>query len=285
MNAITRIRVLIHCRGAGTDIFKTLVSLSCQSVGPDRLSVVLASTAPAEHASKQARLLHSALGFHSLSVLDARRLHPVMALNVTALEGDEQFLALVPEGARLGQRFMARCLEALADAKVMAAYPSHTAGTPDGVPLTRVSPFRANQLVRLNPVGPAALVRRQTWENLGGLRPGMQHVLWDFWLRLALSGGGIVRVPELLAVCRPLQNLPPAQDGQAKALLVVGSPGAFEPDVCRWALALLRGDPWAAPFEPGQIPSPRDVRAMFAGLPPSLRPRSPGWSEQHICTA
>lgn len=285
MNANTRTRVLIHCRGAGTDIFKTLVSLSCQSTGAHHLTVVLASTSPEEHCSKEAALLHSALGFHSLSVLDARGMHPVMALNVAALEGDEECLALVPEGSRLGPRFLARCLEPLGADRTMATFCTHTAGAPGCVPLTRIQPFRANQLVRLNPVGPAALVRRQAWEELGGLRPGMQLVMWDFWLRLALSGGGITRVPELLAVCRPLQHLPPAQDGQAKALLVVGSPGAFEPDVCRWALARLRGDSWATSFEPGQIPGPRDVRAMFAGLPPSLRPRTPGWSEQHICTA
>lgn len=285
MDATTRIRVLIHCRGAGADLFRTLVSLACQTVGPQRLNIVLASTAPVEHLSAEARLLHSALSFGSLEVQNAAALEPVQALNIAALEGGEQWLALVPEGTRLSPRFIARCLESAHSTKIQAVYPSHTAGSPDNVPLLRVRPFSMEQLTRCNPVGPAALVRRTAWETMGGLRTDVQLAMWDFWLRLALSGGTIARVPELLAYCRPLHRLSPSQDGQAKALLVVATPGAFEPDVCRWALALLRGDPWARPFEAGQIPGPRDVRTMFAGLRTTLSSRYTPWGLHSLCTA
>jgi hypothetical protein len=285
MNATTRIRVLIHCRGAGAGITRTLVSLACQTIGPQRLNIILASTAPAEHASTEAKLLHSALGFGCLEVWDAATVHAAQALNNIAVEGDEKWLALVPEGSRLSPRFITRCLEALHDAKAQAIYLSHTAGSPDYVPLTRVRPFSMEQLTRLNPVGPAVLVCRAAWEILGGLRPTAHLVMWDFWLRLALAGGLIVRVPDLLAYCPPLNRLTPWQDGQAKALLVVSSPGVFEPDVCRWALALLRGDSWAKPFDIGLIPGPRDVRAMFAGLAPMFTPRSAAWDMRGICTA
>ncbi len=126
---------------------------------------------------------------------------------------------------------------------------------------------------------------RETWKRLNGLHPSVQLTMWDFWLRLAFSGGGIVRVPELLAFCPPLHKLTPWQDGQAKALLVAASPGAFEPDVCRWALASLRGDSWAQPFATGAIPGPRDVQAMFAGLPPHQSPSSRSWQGGGIRTA
>lgn len=284
MNASNRIRVLLHCRGAGADLFRTLVSLSCQSVGAKRLSVVLASCAPEEHETAEARLLHSALNFRSLEVLDASELHPAKALNVTALDGDEAWLLLAPEGTRLSPRFVERCLHA-ARPNTQAVYPGHTAGSPDGAPLTRVRPFSPEQLLRVNPVGPAAMLRRSAWERLGGLRPGVRLVMWDLWLRMSFAGGEIVRVPELLAHCRPLHRLSSTQDGQAKALLVVGAPGAFEPDVCRWALALLRGDAWAQPFEPGRIPSPREVRAMFTGLRTPLAPRHAQWRERDLCLA
>lgn len=266
MNNSTRIRVLIHCRGAGPDLFRTLVSLAGQSTGPRRIHVSLASTRPEEHDGEESRLLHKALDFHAVDVLDASRLHPVQALNDSAAAGNEEWLTLVPEGARLGRRFLARCLEAAADRGVQAVFPLHTAGSPSGEPLATLKPFSPEQLVRTNPVGPVALVRREAWTRLRGLRPAVQLAMWDFWLRLALTGGDIVRVPEILADCRALHRLPPWQDGEAKALLVIGQPGAFEPEVCRWALALLRGDPWARPFEQGRIPSPRDVQAMFAGL-------------------
>ena len=282
MNTNTQVRVLIHCRGAGADLFRTLVSLSCQSIGPKHLHIVLASTAPAEHETAEAHLLHSALGFGGLQVLDATGLTPAKALNIAALEGDEPWLLLAPTGTRLSPRFISRCQDAAKDAKIQAVYPSHTAGNPSNAPLTRVRPFNPEQLTRCNPVGPAVLLRRKAWELMGGLRPNVQLALWDFWLRMALEGGGIVRVPELLAHCRPLHRLTPWQDGHAKALLVVATPGAFEPDVCRWALAFLRGDPWAKPYEAGQIPGPRDVRAMFAGMEPSIAPRHTAWSR---CTA
>lgn len=285
MNDTTRIRVLIHCRGAGADLFRTLVSLACQTIGPKRLNIALASTAPAEHTTAEARLLHGALNFRSIELLDATSLHPAQALNIAALEGSEEWLVLVPEGTRLSPRFMARCMEAGRGQNVQGVYCSHTAGSPDSIPLARSRPFSPEQLVRMNPVGPASLVRREAWEKLGGLRIDTRLVMWDFWLRLALAHGRIIRVPDLLAFCRPLPQLSPWQDGKAKALLVVGMPGAFEPDVCRWAVALLRGDTWALPFEPGRIPAPRDVQAMFAGVPASIRPEHPAWSAKRSHTA
>jgi len=289
MNTNTRIRVLIHCRGAGTDLFRTLVSLACQTVGAQRLHVVLASTEPRAHLGPEARMLQNSLAFHNVEVRDASGVHPVDSLNSAALDGQEETLALVPEGARLSPRFAAACLQALDRQQAQAAFPLHTAGTPDNSPLVaawnRLRPFSAEQLTRCNPIGPAALVRREAWERHGGMRPGIQLAMWDFWLRLALSGAGITRVPELLAFCRPLHKLPPWQDGQAKALLVAAAPGAFEPDVCRWALALLRDDAWAKPFATGIIPTPREVRAMFAGQPAPHRAPSWGWGPGDMRTA
>lgn len=285
MDTTTRVRVLIHCRSAGTDLFRTLVSLACQTVGPQRLNILLASTSPQAHSTAEAKLLQRSLGFKNLTVLDAAGMHPALALNIAALDGREEVLALVPEGTRLSPRFVQTCLKALDTKNVQAAYPLHTAGSPDSTPLVRLRPFSVEQLTRCNPVGPAALIRRTAWENLGGLRPGLQLSQWDLWLRLALSGFGLVRVPELLAFCRPLHKLSPWQDGQAKALLVTSLPGAFEPDVCRWAMALLRGDAWAQPFTAGLIPAPRDVLAMFAGLPMLQRARPLSWNGGSILTA
>lgn len=278
MDTNARIRVLIHCHSAGMDLFRTLVSLACQTVGPQRLNIVLASTDQQNHLTNEARLLHSSFGFKSVEVQDAAGLHPAKALNIAALEGREEHLALVPQGTRLSPRFIASCLHALSAKQAQAAYPMHTAGAPDATPLVRIRPFSTEQLARFNPVGPAVLVQRETWQLLGGLRPGVQLTMWDFWLRMALSGGDIARVPELLAFCRPLHKLPSWQDGQAKALLVAATPGAFEPDICRWALALLRGDAWAQPFATGVIPAPREVQAMFAGQPPRHCPRPLSWN-------
>ncbi|MBI5519336.1 MAG: hypothetical protein HY916_04695 [Desulfovibrio sp.] len=276
MDSNARIRVIIPCRGAGADIFRTLASLASQTVGPKRQNVILASSAPEEHADAEASLLRKALGFNSVEVLDASALPEAKAVNIAALDGGEQTLALAPEGARLSPRFLEACLHAMRGHHAAASFPLHTAGSQDAAPLVRLRPFSAEQLTRGNPVGPAVLVRREAWESLGGLRPGARLALWDFWLRLALSGGTggtggrIVRVQELLAHCPPLRRLSAREDGEAKALLVAGAPGAFDPDTCRWALALLRGEGWAKPFTPGVIPSAHEIRAMHAA---ALRPR------------
>lgn len=280
MTANAAIRVLTPCRSSGAELLRTLVSLSTQDIGVTRQEIVLLSRSPESHDSAEARLLHQALGFRSVEVLDAAALSRSQALNLAAGGGDAATLALVPEGARLHKRFLSRCLDALARREAEAAFSAHTAGYADMRAAIRRRPFRPEQLARENAVGPAALVRRAAWQRLDGLRPGLRLARWDFWLRLLMSGGSIAEVPELLATCPPAQRLPDQQDGQAKAMLVVCTPGAFEPDVCRWAMALLRGDPWAAPFEPGRIPGPRDVAAMAAGFGEALRPGHAAWQQR-----
>jgi len=286
MDATSRIRVLVRSRGTGTDIFRTLVSLACQDIGPKRLEIVLAATDPGLHAGPESRLLHSALDFASVEVLDARALTPAQALNLAATDGHAGHLALVPEGTRLHPQFMSRCLSALRGRKpAQAVFCEHTAGSADAKPFSRRPPFRPEQLLRRNAVGPVALIQRTAWDILNGLHPNLEYSQWDLWLRLVLAGGRLALVSGLLASCPPLRRLSPMQDGRAKALLVVHTPGAFEPDVCRWALALLRGDPWAAPFEPGVIPSPRDVAALFAGMDLPLRPGSFRWDQRQQWSA
>ncbi len=265
-----RIRVLIHSRNAGVDILRTLASLSGQSVGSRRLNIVIATPNPMAFETREAELLHAALDFGSVRTLDAGDMPPARAFNLAALCGDEQWLLPVRVGTRLAPRFIARCLERAEAMGAQAVHSAHTAGSPGCTPLTRIRPFTPERLSRCNPVGPAALVRREAWADLGGLRPGLRLYAWDFWLRLTMSGRVMVRAPELLAHARPRPNLPERQEGQAKALLVVATPGAFEPDVCRWALALLRGATWARPFANGFIPTGRDVRDMFAGLDTTL---------------
>lgn len=188
-------------------------------------------------------------------------------LNRSARDAVGEFLALVPAGSRLPEGLMARCLSALEKhPATQAAYPAHTAGDAAARPLVTQGPFRPATLMRRNAVGPVAVIRRSAWEKLGGLRTGLSlpMALWDFWLRLALAHpdpASIRRLPALLAQC-PAQR-ETRDDGRAKALLVVHTPGAFEADVCRWAMALLRGEAWARPHAPGLIPTAAEVRRMW----------------------
>lgn len=266
MNTSTRIRVLIHCREAGIETIRTLVSLSGQSVGSRRLNITLASTEPESHSEGEARRLYAALDFNSLEVMDARGLSPAQALNLAA-EGLEDHILLLDNGTRLSPYYIARCLEALDRRKADAATSAHTGPGADRNPLERLKPFSPDRLVRMNPLGPAALIRREAWEELDGLRTSLALFRWDFWLRLAMAGGVIAYLSDILASAPATAPMPPARDGHAKAMLVVSSPGAFEPAVCRWALAHLRGEAWATSFESGRIPGQRDVDGLFARQP------------------
>lgn len=200
-------------------------------------------------------------------------------INRAARDAAGEFLLLAPAGSRLTDGLLARSLETLEQSPgTLAVFPAHTAGDAMLRPLAAQGPFRPVTLMRRNPVGPVAMIRRVAWEELGGLRTGLSisMALWDFWLRLVLAHpekGSIRRLPAPLAHC-PAQHagLGPESrnDGRAKALLVVHTPGAFEADVCRWAMALLRGEDWARPHAFGLIPTAAEVRRMWEG---GRRPR------------
>ena len=194
-------------------------------------------------------------------------------LNRLVREAGGDFLALAPVGSRLPEGLLERGLGVLASSPwTQAVYPAHTAGHASMRPLLAQGAFRPASLLRRNAVGPVSVLRRSAWEELGGLRTGLAipMALWDFWLRLALAHPApdcILRLPGQLVRC-PAQISAQTHgdgraDGKAKALLVVHTPGAFEGDVCRWAMALLRGDSWARPHAPGLIPTAAEVRRMW----------------------
>lgn len=215
------------------------------------------------------------------------------ALNRAARDAGGEFLALVPVGARLPEGLTERCVAALEKfPATQAVYPAHTAGDAAFQPFVTQTAFRPATLMRRNAVGPVAVIRRAAWEQLGGLRTGLSisMALWDFWLRLALAHpapDSIRRLPAPLAQCPARGALchnadagadarddtrddagddardDARDDGRAKALLVVHTPGAFENDVCRWAMALLRGEAWARSHAPGLIPTAAEVRRMW----------------------
>lgn len=237
MTTPPRLRVLVFHPRPGPMPATALDSLAGQDLSPECLETVIA-TGP----------------------------DPARALNRAAEGTKAEFLAVVPALARLHSRMLSRCLETLdADPAALAVFPGTTEVRAARPALP--GPFRPAQLLRSNAVGRVFAVRRSTWEELGGLRTGPRLCFWDFWIRLALGSGApgcIRRLPEVLASCPAGPGLSACEEGRAKALLVAHTPGAFEPDACRWAMALLRGEAWAAPFAPGRIPSPAEVRAMWA---------------------
>lgn len=253
MTADPRIRVLIHRTPADPHPSATLQSLTEQDL---------------RFAESRGA---GGTGAEPFETCIASGANPAQALNRAARDARTGYLAVAPAGARLSPRFLSACLEALeTQPSAQAVFTGHTAGDATGLPFALHPMFRSVDLLRRNPVGPAFVVRRAAWEALGGLRPQLRLCLWDFWLRLVLhcaDPGCIRHLPDLLANCPAPPRLPPREEARAKALLVAHTPGAFEPDVCRWALALLRGETWAWLVQrlgQGRIPSAREVRDLWA---------------------
>jgi glycosyltransferase involved in cell wall biosynthesis len=98
------------------------------------------------------------------------------------------------------------CLRRLADA--LAADPGAGAaysiledfGTQRNVRSALV--WDVERLCQANYIDAQAMLRRSTWQQLGGYRADDDHVFgwedWDLWLRLARSGGHATLVPEIL---------------------------------------------------------------------------------------
>ena len=277
MSRPERVRVVVYApRSAGPALHRTLISLARQDLDPARLEIAFPTSKSVALDDPKDQLLVNALDLKRVEVVDDSGLTASQAINLAA-QGSADHIAFVPEGARLHPEFLTRLLGALPDSQLAAAFCGHTAGNAEGIAYVRSPAYQQEMLTRRNPIGPAVLIKAQSWNSLHGLRADLRLHWWDLWLRLVMAGGQINQVPDLLASCPSGHRWGPKDDGTAKAMLVVQTPGAFAPDVCRWALAHLRGDSWATSFTRGRIPTPRDVAELWSGFNPALRTGAPGW--------
>jgi glycosyltransferase involved in cell wall biosynthesis len=110
------------------------------------------------------------------------------------------------------------------------------------------------------------LMRRAVWDASRGFPDNTAYEDWDFWVQAAANGFTGARVPRPLNVYHlhgdNYSGQAAAQDGPAKAKVVLNNLHFFHPAVVSWAKALLRGLPWAAPLGRGLIPRPGDVARL-----------------------
>ncbi len=91
-----------------------------------------------------------------------------------------------------------------------------------------------------NTVLPAALVRRASWEAVGGFDTAMQlYEDWDFWLRIVANGGRGVVLHEILLYYRrhgpSLMTQSPKHGWSARAHIVRKHPQLYNKRLERWA--------------------------------------------------
>ncbi|MDY0305744.1 MAG: glycosyltransferase family 2 protein [Desulfovibrio aminophilus] len=190
--------------------------------------------------------------------------------NAAVRRAEGEALLLVDSRHRLLPGHLETCLDALKQG-AHAAYTDRVLMDGNLLRYRRLPDFHPDVLRVGNPLGRAVLLRRELWEENGGLSGRTRLGHWEMWIRATLRGKTLIRVPRPL-LCRAAPpvvtpGVTPVEDGRHEALLVIRNPAFFPDTVVRWALALLRGEPWALPAGPGRAPNERQTRLMLENAP------------------
>lgn len=273
-----RISVVVANHDYGRFLDRFFGALAAQTFPPDAMEVVFVDDASSDD-SRERALRWQADGpwgaFRVLALPRVGRPGPVRNAGAEAARGP--FLLFCDPDDYLAPGFLRRTHAALLAAGAGDGLPTgipspHIACTdyieesPTGSRVVRVPDFHPDLLRTQNLFHTTSLMRREVWLASRGFRAATAYEDWDFWVQAAMAGFGVARVAEpLLHYVFHDANYSlaaRADDGRAKARIVRDNPGFFESEVRAWARALLRGEPWAAPFGRGIIPRAADIRAL-----------------------
>lgn len=261
--------IVVHSHGDVHTLRRTFQSIGRQTFGLDRVEVVFAPVGPGDPGLALAGQWRDILACPRFSILSAEPGQGPAEQRTSGLAAARgRCLVGLASSVRLDPRFLELGLAAL-DGRVDAdlAYSDYLHAGPRGQGLIRLPDFDPDLLRSRNIVGPVVLLRRQVFEECGGFRDNTLYLDWDFWLRAASRGHGFVRVPQ------PLYSVEDgpgghsfrvrAEDGRAKAMLVINNHAFFDARVLRWALEYLRGAAWATACSFGVIPGGREVSRLI----------------------
>ena len=257
-------------------------SLAGQTFGLSRVELVVVDDGSADGSVPVARALGAALGLARLRVLPLRHQgHPGPVRNAGLRVARGRYLLCLDADDELAPGFLARTVAALEAAPGMAlAYTDYVESGPGGSRDVALPEFDPDILRTQNPLTLATLMRREVFAASRGFLSATAYEDWDFWVQAAAAGFAGVRVPApLFRYNHHRANFSwraRLADGRAKARIVVDNKYFFAPEVLAWARALLRGEPWAAPFRRGLIPRAQDVAALRAIAADVARARAAG---------
>ncbi|MDD4952304.1 MAG: glycosyltransferase family A protein [Desulfovibrionaceae bacterium] len=244
-------------------------ALGKQSLGLERTEILFVDDCSSDGSLDLAKALGRGLacqGFEALSSPRRGRPGPVRNLGLTRARGD-YLLCMDPDDLP-EPGFMSACLRALAarpDAGLAATDYWHEEGS--GRRLVGLPHWDPGLLRVQNVLSPCVMIRRAVWEKSRGYRDNTAYEDWDFWVQAAANGFAAALVNEPLFRYRAhpgsYSERARAEDGRAKAMIVLNNPKFFPLAVRRWAAALTNGEPWALPFGRGLIPGPGQVRTML----------------------
>ncbi len=261
--------IVIPNKDYGRFLPRLFLSLMRQTTGLAEMEILLVDDDSQDHSQSVAETWRKRLPCSRFDLVRTDGLgRPGAVRDVGFRRAQGKYFLPLDADDHLDPRYLERCLEALEGPAAPDVACTDFVRTGGGVSrINRLPDFDVDELRRQNILGPTAMMGRWVWERCGGYRRNTVYEEWDLWVHASLRGHTCVHIASPLY----FQEEHPAnrfretrkQDGKAKAMLVVNNQAFFDPGVVRWALGLLRREPWAPWFETGLIPREDEVRSLF----------------------
>lgn len=264
------VSILVSDQETHPGLPRLLQSISRQSDGLDRMEIVVIGNGG--HAPDSEDLWRTITG------LDTVRLEtcdpdvsPGMARNLAAAKTIGDRLVFLRPDHRLDPKYLTTADAVFTDhPETDVLYADYIRLAPNrnqtpGPIMIQLPSFRDGLLQTRGFLGPGVLFTREIFERTAGFRDNTVYRDWDLWVQAAQAGANFYHVGYPLTSCehRKVSFRERAEDGRCKAVLVINNQHYFHDHSVRWALAYLRGDPWAEAFGFMTIPGPMDVTRML----------------------
>ena len=261
------ISIVILNRNSVRSLPRLLLSLRRQTIGLSATEIVFTDTGSTDGSPQLAGEWKNRLGCKKFifADTDTRDASP-MARGMDQARGE--FLFPIHACDHLDPLYLEKCLDVLAGPPFAdVAYTGRIRTEGKTSRIVPPTPFDMELLKFRNIIGPAAIMRREAWEEAGQHVSKAVYATWEYWIRVCMEGFAFVNVPDHLyfeGPSRSRRTPAPKEDARAKARIVIKNQHFYHRETVRWALGLLRGEPWAKEFAPGVIPEGEDVRAMLS---------------------
>lgn len=269
MNGAPLCSIVIPNRDYGRFLSRLFLSLLRQTTGLSEMEILLVDDVSRDNSLSVAETWRRRMPAGRFEVVRTGGLGlPGAVRDVGFRRARGKYFLPLDADDHLDPRYLERCLEALEGPAAPDLVFTGSVRSRGGLSrILRLPAYDPDGLRRRNVLGPTAVMGRWVWERCGGYRRNTAYEDWDLWVHAALRGHSfqLVDAPLYYQEEHPANRFLETrkQDGKAKAMIVVNNQGFFAPGVVRWALGLLRGEPWARWYETGVIPEETEVRGLL----------------------
>ena len=261
MQSTYDISLIVSHEDFGADITGLLRSIARQTEGIDSLEVVVVGVTPT-HELESSVWTDMAGGVRVLPIpLDEPSDIPA-ALNQGVEHATGDILVFPQATTRLDPHFL-RTLHDVFSENTDVCYTDfiRISENVEAAGVVRLPLFDDRLLQVADFLGPCLALRRAAWERQPGFKGNTLYHHWDLRVRLAAARNIFRRVdfPLVTVDHHRTSFRERAEDGRAKAMVVINNQGYFHQHTVRWALSYLRGESWAEAGPIGVIASPMDV--------------------------